>query len=170
MSGAQRKVGVPMRRRKIMNPEFLQLLDEIDPTVKASNSRNLKCWMAKYGRPGDSVFSLNASSRLVSTFPEGTLFIGQPYNVHPADNEFSGALFMGVLCLGGRAVRSCYANQVSELREVKGFWMDYKTRGRCAIDPMHTLDFIDADRFESIAGRRQCLWCSHDLELCTSAT
>lgn len=122
MSGAKRNVGIPTGHRQMITAEFLQYLNEIDPTVKASNSRNLKCWMVKYGRPGDSVFSLSATSRLVSTFPEGTLFIGQPYNDYPADNDFSGALFMEVLCLWGHAVRIGTFPRTSHQFQMRRFW------------------------------------------------
>lgn len=137
------------------------LLSAIHPKNSPAFSANLHRWMLSHGRTGDTVYRLNACSKLANVYSARTLFLGQPYADYSGDNDFSGVLLMGVLCKGSKAARVCLAGDAPSLVEVENFWDQYKLVGRCAIDDKHSVEFRDQDqRFHQIDGHRACKWCS----------
>jgi hypothetical protein len=130
-----------------------ELLSAIAPKKSSAFSANLHRWMRSYGRAGDTVYRLNAGGKLAKDYSAGTLFLGQPYADYSGDNDFSGALLMGVLCNGASAIRVCLAGDAPSLEEIPNFWEQYKIIGRCAIDGDHSVSFRDdAQRFHLVEG------------------
>jgi len=105
------------------------------------------------------VYCVLPGSRLSNEYGEGALFIGAPYNQHPDDTDFSGALLMSVLSRGTDATSYCHVGAAKSLEVVERFWDNYLKIGRCTIDPEHQMHFIDQNRYRFSGDVRTCLWC-----------
>ncbi|WP_227742200.1 hypothetical protein [Janthinobacterium sp. HH102] len=136
-------------------------LKQLAPSVSSSFSPNLHRWMRKkahfYTDGGvlQTVYRVKPDTVLASEIGAGTLMIGYPDS--PGESGFSGVRLMSVLCLGVEARSFYHIGMASMLDEVEGFWGNYLTVGRCAIDPTHKEGF--ADRYSMDGDTRTCLWC-----------
>ena len=141
--------------------EFSALLRRIHPKHSPAYSKNLRLWLKKHGRPGDTLFQVVAGSRLAQLYGAESFFIGQPYNGYEGDTDFSGAQLMQVLCMGSSVTRACFPGGSQTLTEVSDFWDRYERVGRCAIDSNHQIMFREfEERFHHVDGQRTCKWCS----------
>jgi hypothetical protein len=86
----------------------------------------------------------------------GDLYIGM------RDGELIiGSRLIAVLCNGGGEQSWAYT-RLSAAKEITEFWPDYVAIGRCAIDPRHSMHFVNDDSRWSIDGEyRYCLWCKN---------
>ena len=140
-------------------------LRDLSPEHSPSFSPNLYRWMKRRahfylgGGVAEGIYRVKPGTRTAEEFGAGTLMIGYSMNGYPGDPDFSGVRLMQALCIGGKAVRYCYANIGPDLEPVEGFWDRYLHMGRCAIDPEHQVHFSGGERFVVNGNIRKCLWC-----------
>ncbi|MGF6996829.1 hypothetical protein [Paraburkholderia sp. GAS32] len=138
-------------------------LSDLNPTHNPARSPNLYRWMRKrVGGTGQlaHVYRVKAGSTAERLFSPGALLIGHQGD-YAGCPDFFGSRLNGVLCNGSQEQVMCYPGLARYLEWVPDFWTRYIKVGRCAIDPEHTQNFVDADRFAvSLPGtRRTCKWC-----------
>lgn len=136
-------------------------LEQISPRLGAQFSPNLYQWMKKnghFGRDGSgtpySVWRVKAGNAK-APFGEGSLMIGMPGDL----GDFLGSRLMNVLCEGGKASTWCYPGLQQRLEPVEGFWERYLSVGRCAVDPDHSIHYLDDRWFQAGPDKRTCRWC-----------
>lgn len=142
-------------------------LAQIAPEKSAAYSPNLHQWMrakAHFYKDGgvlQTVYRVKPGTLLAKELGEGTLMIGYPDNGN--DKGFTGIRLMATLCQGAKAGSFYYIGMARMLEEINGFWDQYLSVGRCAIDPAHEEGFL-GERFSLSGDTRTCLWCGskHD--------
>lgn len=138
---------------------------DLVPRLSPAFSPNLYRWMRENahfycdGGVSEAVYRVAPSTRAAESFGAGTLLIGYPINGYPGDTDFSGIRLMAVLCQGPNAGRWCLAGIAPDLELVEGFWDQYMSVGRCAVDPEHHEHFIGGERYRIEGEMRTCLWC-----------
>lgn len=141
------------------------MIKNIAPSISPAFSPNLYRWLKAYGHAYDdggvaeTVYRVVPDTRLAKEFGASALFIGCPYEQYEGDTDFSGSLLISVLCNGSQAKRFCYAGAAPSLVQVEGFWDNYLSIGRCAIDTEHNEHFYSVDRYIGDSLKRTCLWC-----------
>lgn len=137
-------------------------LAQIAPGKSAAYSPNLHQWMrvkAHFYRDGgvlQTVYRVKSGTSLAKMKGEDTLMIGYPDGSD--DKGFIGIELIAVLCQGAKAGSFYYIGIAGMLEEVFGFWDQYLSVGRCAIDPAHKEGFL-GERFSLSGNTRTCLWC-----------
>jgi hypothetical protein len=109
--------------------------------------RYLRSWNKKYrSTPFETpeVYMGTDGTRYIGRLSEGSLY---------------GSKLMAALVLGGRAIIGCYL-RAPEVTPIENFWRDYVAIGGCAIDPDHSVVFLDEDTRWQVEGDvRRCIWC-----------
>lgn len=139
-------------------------LEQIVPKKSIAYSPNLYEWMKKrahfYADYADGAGTPHSVWRVKAgmgrdTFNEGSLFIGMPGD----HGDFLGSRLMNALCEGGKASAWCYPGLLAHLEPVEGFWERYLQVGRCAVDPDHSIHYLDDRWHQNSADKRTCRWC-----------
>lgn len=83
--------------------------------------------------------------------------------------ELIGSKLIAILCNGAKEKTAAW--QGIDAVEVEGFWDAYMAIGRCAIDPEHSMYFVDeATRWNVVGESRHCLWCKKASQVLTRHT
>lgn len=145
-----------------MNQVCYQLqLDQIAPGRNVAFSPNLYEWMKKRAHfYADGTGTPQTVWRVKSNSGDGAFFEGSLMLGRAGDHgDFLGVRLMNVLCEGRKATSWCFPNLLSNLEPVEDFWDRYVRVGRCAIDPDHSIHYLD-DRWRQTAeNARTCHWC-----------
>jgi hypothetical protein len=130
----------------------------ISPRESSKYSPNLHLWIKSRRRWRDP--------QRVYVDQESTLWIGW----FDGDGWFYGARLFEVLCLGSDAASGAYQGFRNEFSERENFWANYLAIGRCAIDPDHSIHFVDYYlRWETVGDTRTCRWCTKARQVLTRA-
>ena len=129
-------------------------LSAINPKKHPKYSPNLYKWLSHPDRKNSRLFGMLKVYRS----PDGILWIGYIHPELKGYSEFLAAKLNGVLCNGSKE-KWGWRNGASMV-EVEGFWQEYETIGRCAIDRDHEIAFVgDETRWQQNGDLRHCQWC-----------
>jgi hypothetical protein len=136
-------------------------LSQIHPSAGKAFSPNLYEWMKKNahfykdgaGTP-HGVWRVKAGMAR-DAFHEGALMLGMAGD----QGDFLGSRLMNVLCEGRKAATWCYPGLLARLEPLADFWSTYLRVGRCAIDPDHSIHYLDERWAHRSETQRVCVWC-----------
>lgn len=139
-------------------------LEQIHPKGGAKFSPNLYQWMRKHAHfYADGAGTPHGVWRVKpgmgrDIYHEGSLMLGMAGD----HGDFLGTRLMSVLCEGAKATNWCLPGLLDRLEPVEDFWDRYVQVGRCAIDPDHSIHYIDDRWHQNSTDKRTCRWCSHE--------
>lgn len=132
-------------------------LDAISPEKGPQYSRNFHLWLK-------SQSSRVLAYRVYREKLTGCLWVGILDG-----RELIGSKLIAVLCNGLKEKTAAW--QGVDAVEVEGFWESYMAIGRCAVDPEHSMYFVDeATRWSVVGESRHCLWCKKASQVLTRQT
>lgn len=119
----------------------------IDPKIHQKFSPNLFKYLRRDRRKRGSFFNESTFYRR-----DGDLFFGILH-----DGDFIGNRVWPILCRGLKEHGWCFACEGDLFMEDPAFFASYLKIGRCALDPEHTMSFLNSDSRYTATG--DCTWC-----------
>lgn len=135
---------------------------ELLPLIKSAGradmfSENLWKWVRKHK---DHPLFVAFSEKDGESYDEAKTCASRLYvGFHHLDGDgwLNGARLSEILCYGTKASEWAYPPGM-KFTEIADWWEKYMERGKCFIDPEHTL-YLDKERWMEEGNIRTCVWC-----------